>query len=126
MIREFSLSRLKTSFRWCMWFSGEELATRMSSRYVNTNGRSSNTWSIIRWKVCPAFRRPKGMRRNSHKPKGVVMAVLGMSVSARGIRWYPRTRSIFVKIVLPASLADTSDMFGIGYLSGTVAAFKRR
>ena len=31
-----------------------------------------------------------------------------------------------MKIVLPASLADTSDMFGIGYLSGTVAAFKRR
>ena len=29
-----------------------------------------------------------------------------------------------MKIVLPASLADTSDMFGIG--SGTVAAFKRR
>ena len=27
-----------------------------------------------------------------------------------------------MKIVLPASLADTSDMFGIGYLSGTVQA----
>ena len=31
-----------------------------------------------RWKLCAAFRRPKDMKGNSKRPKGVVMAVFWM------------------------------------------------
>jgi hypothetical protein len=41
--------------------------------------------SIIRWKVLPALRSPKGMRRNSNNPNGVQMAVFLMSAGCTGI-----------------------------------------
>jgi len=31
-----------------------------------------------RWKLCAAFRKPKDMKGNSKRPKGVVMAVFWM------------------------------------------------
>ena len=37
------------------------------------------------WKVCVAFRRPKGIQTNSKRPNGVVTAVLGTSSGATGI-----------------------------------------
>ena len=37
-----------------------------------------------RWKVCAAFLRPKGIRINSKRPKGVTTAVLGMSTGCTG------------------------------------------
>ena len=38
-----------------------------------------------RWKVWAALRRPNGMRRNSKRPNGVVMAVFGTSEGSTGI-----------------------------------------
>jgi hypothetical protein len=35
--------------------------------------------SICHWKVFPALRRPKVIRKNSNSPKGVAMAVFSMS-----------------------------------------------
>ena len=35
--------------------------------------------------VCAAFLRPKGIRANSNRPNGVVIAVLGTSSGATGI-----------------------------------------
>ena len=64
-------------------------------------GRPQKTWSMNRWKVCAAFLRPKGIRTNSNRPNGVVMAVLGMSSGATGIWWYARTRSSLEKTVAP-------------------------
>ena len=52
-----------------------------------TNVNPRITWSIKRWKVWAAFRRPNGI------------AVLGMSEGSTGIWWYARNRSTFEKIV---------------------------
>jgi hypothetical protein len=41
--------------------------------------------SMKRWKVWAALRRPKGMKRYSNKPNGVMIAVLAMSWAAIGI-----------------------------------------
>ena len=38
-------------------------------------------------KTWSAFLSPKGMRRNSQSPKGVITAVLGTSANALGIWW---------------------------------------
>ena len=40
-----------------------------------------------RWKVPAELRRPKGMRRYSKAPNGVVMAVFGMSDFSTGMKW---------------------------------------
>ena len=40
--------------------------------------------SMYLWNVIPAFLSPKGIRRNSKRPKGVMMAVLGTADSSRG------------------------------------------
>ena len=45
-------------------------------------------------------------------PKGVAMAVFGMSASATGIWWYALTKSSFEKI------AEKSCRWGVGYLLG--------
>ena len=74
----------------------------------------------------PAFLMPKVIRVNSNNPKGVVIAVLGMSAGFMGIWWYPFFRSILEKTVQPAALAMKSIMFGMGYVSGTVTALRRR
>jgi hypothetical protein len=37
------------------------------------------------WKVCAALQRPKGMKRYSNKPNGVMIAVLATSWAAIGI-----------------------------------------
>ena len=47
----------------------------MSSRYTKTAGRSAKVRSISHWKDWEVFLSPKGMKRYSNKPKGVVMAV---------------------------------------------------
>ena len=43
------------------------------------------TESISLWNVGVALFIPKGIRKNSHRPKGVMTAVLGMSFGATGI-----------------------------------------
>ena len=90
------------------------LKTKMSSRYGKAKSRSAITRSISRWKVLPEFLMPKVILVNSHRPNGVVMAVLGMSAGFIGTWWYPLFRSILEKIVQPAALAAKSIMFGIG------------
>ncbi len=64
--------RRKTSFTsfWCC--SMDLLATMMSSRKTKTKGSLASTQSSIRWKVLPAFLRPKGGRRNTKRPNGVM------------------------------------------------------
>ena len=70
--------------------------------------------SIKRWNVCAAFRKPKGIRTNSKRPKGVVMAVLGTSSGATGIWWNARTKSNLEKMVAPCSVAEKSCIWGMG------------
>ena len=43
----------------------------------------------------------KGILRNSNRPKGVVIAVLGISSDATGIWWYARMRSSLENMVAP-------------------------
>ena len=43
--------------------------------------------SISLWNAWAAFLRPKGMRRNSQSPKGVMVAILGISAATTGIWW---------------------------------------
>ena len=43
------------------------------------------TWSMKRWNVWAALRRPNGMRRNSKRPNGVVTAVFETSDGSTGI-----------------------------------------
>ena len=52
---------------------------------MNMKGRCLNNLSMKRWKVWAALRRPKGMKRYSNKPNGVMIAVLAMSWAAIGI-----------------------------------------
>ena len=60
--------------------------------------------SINLWKACAAFFKPKGILKNSKRPKGVIMAVFGMSSSAIGIWWKPFTKSITENTVMPDNL----------------------
>ncbi len=48
-------------------------------------GECLNRLSMKRWKVWAALRRPKGMKRYSNKPNGVMITVLAMSWAAIGI-----------------------------------------
>ena len=75
------------------------------------------------WKVWPAFFNPKGILRNSHRPKGVMTAVFSTSLAATGICQYPFLRSMVVKTFIPSSLVDRSSMCGGGYRSGLVTRF---
>ena len=67
--------RRKTSWRLSTWEDRSRLKMRMLSTYTKQKGRSLRTWSIRRWKVLPAFLKPKGMHKNLYIPKGVMMAV---------------------------------------------------
>ena len=69
---------------------------------------------------------PKGMYKNSKRPKGVIIAVLGISEFCIGTWWYPFSKSILEKMVEPCKKLERSWRLGRGYLSGVVAAFKRR
>ncbi len=64
--------------------------------------------------------------KNSKRPKGVIIAVFGISDFCIGTWWYPFSKSILEKIVEPCKKLDKSWRLGRGYLSGVVAAFKRR
>jgi hypothetical protein len=55
------------------------------SRYMNVKGRPPSSESMSRWNVMPAFFKPKGLRTNSNRPKGVIITVLAMSAAAIGI-----------------------------------------
>jgi hypothetical protein len=50
--------------------------------------------SMKRGKAWAALRRPKGMKENSNRPNGVVMAMLCESLGWAGIRLYAVTRLI--------------------------------
>ena len=79
-----------------------------------TEGSPRRTWSMKRWKVCAALRKPKGIRVNSNNLKGVVTAVLGISEGSTGTWWYALTRSILEKMEVPWSELEKSWMCGIG------------
>jgi hypothetical protein len=57
----------------------------MSSRYTKMKSSPLSTLSIYLWKVLLAFLRPKVIRRNSHSPNGVMMAVFGMAAACMRI-----------------------------------------
>jgi len=58
----------------------------------------------------------------SNIPKGVVMAVFGISEGSSGIFWYTLTTSSgFKKMVDSFKVVVKFCMCGIGYLSGVVA-----
>ena len=83
--RPLSCKITRTCLRWSMCSASDRLATRMSSKYTNTNGRCRNNLSISLWKVWAAFFSPNGMKRYSKRPKGVQIAVLGISALDMGI-----------------------------------------
>jgi hypothetical protein len=56
-----------------------------------------------RWKVWAALRRPKDMKGNWKRPKGVVIAVFYISAGWEGIWLYALTRSILEKTEQPIS-----------------------
>lgn len=61
------------------------LATSISSRYTKVYWTSQSIPSISLWKAWVAFLRPKGILKNSNRPKGVIIVVLGTSSGAIGI-----------------------------------------
>ncbi len=71
--------------RWqrCVCLSGDP--TRESSMYANTPSKPSVVRSIILWKVCAALESPNGVNKYSKRPKGVMIAIFGMSAVATGI-----------------------------------------
>jgi hypothetical protein len=46
---------------------------------------SGGAVDLFRWKVAPAFIKPKGIRKNSKDPNGVVIAVFCTSAGCIGI-----------------------------------------
>ena len=61
------------------------LSTRAGNKQVINMHSKNRTWLMNIWNVCAAFRRPKGIRINSKRLNGVVMAVFGISVGSTGI-----------------------------------------
>src|SRR5450830_1371695 len=122
----FSAITVRNWRRWAQCSSREALAIKLSSKYVNTKGRRRKRRSMRRWKVWAAFFKPNGMNTYSNSPKGVIIAVLGMSASAMGTWWYPLTKSMHEKYLQPESLAEKSSREGRGYLSSTVDVLRRR
>ena len=61
---------------------------------------------------------------NSYRPNAIVIDVLGMSSSAMRMWWYALTRSILEKTCAFDRLLAKSCRCGMGYLSGTVRAFR--
>ena len=45
--------------------------------YVDKHKGKARQYPVSCWKDMPAFFRPKGMRKNSYSPNGVMTAVLG-------------------------------------------------
>lgn len=86
----------------------------MSSRYGVALSMLRSTWSICRWKVWAALRRPKGIIRYSNKPNGVITAVFSISEGETGIWWKAFSRSIFEKYDMPWSFDIMSVIKGIG------------
>ena len=123
MARPASCRREKSCRTWETWASCVALAIKMSSRYTKTKGKPRRTLSIRRWNAWAEFLSPKGILRNSYRPKGVTIAVLGMSSSAIGIWWYPRTKSTTENTVAPAVDAVKEWIWGKGYLSSAVERF---
>jgi hypothetical protein len=72
----------------------------------NAVHKSLNVWA--------AFFSPNGMYRYSNMPKGVTIAVFGMSAAAMGIWWYPFTRSMMEKKWQPCSFVEKSARDGRG------------
>ena len=66
------------------------------------------------WKDMPAFFNPKGIRRNSKRPNGVMIAVFFTSEGWTGIWWKPFFRLSLLKMEAPARLLVMSAMLGRG------------
>ena len=109
--KRFRASKRCRRSRSCCAADGK--ATSTSSMYAKTPGSWPVT-SIRRWKVWAAFLSPNGIRRNSKRPKGVAIAVLGTSSAQTGTWWYPLTRSIFEKTWHPERSIARSWRCGMG------------
>ncbi|VDP32973.1 unnamed protein product [Schistosoma curassoni] len=75
-----------------------------SSTYTYTKLRTRNSSVVDLWKSCAAFLEPKSMLEDSQIPKGVMIAVLGMSSTAMEFG-YVSTTSIFEKAFVPLKVA---------------------
>ena len=62
-----------------------ELVINMSSTCTKMMSSPRKMCFKDPWKACALFRKPHSMCRNSKAPKGVVIAVFGMSSAANGI-----------------------------------------
>ena len=88
--------------------------------------KSPTTWFMNLWNVWAAFRMPNPIRLKENNPNGLVIAVLYISSSATGIKWYALIKSTLAKIVFLHKKSENVCMCGIGYLSGIVILFNRR
>ena len=76
---------------------------------------------IRRWKVAPAFFRPKGMRLHSQKPRPLMEnAVFCLSSLAKGTCQYPLFRSRVENQQDPPRASKVSSIRGTGYASAGV------
>jgi hypothetical protein len=80
--------------------------------------------SIIRWKVLPVLRSPKGMRRNSNNPNGVQMAVFLSWVHRYLIITLPKVN--FAKDLAPSDPGRKIQHVGQRIVSGSVTRLRRR
>jgi hypothetical protein len=58
---------------------------RLSSKKAKQKLSPHRMWSMKRWNVWAALHRPKDMKGNSNRPKGVVIAVFCISSGWTGI-----------------------------------------
>lgn len=68
--------------------------------------------SIKRQKVWAAFRKPKGVFKNSNRPKGVAITAFGASANSTDIWLYARTKSILEKKSVHRSASRRSVAWG--------------
>ena len=120
----YSAKRVKRNLKCFLCERCSGLVTNKSSKYTNTKSSPRVTWSIKRWKVWLEFPKPNGVLVKLNRPKGVVTAVLCMSDGSTGIWLYVRIHFFLEKTFDPAKRWVKTCIWGIGYRSGTVWAFK--
>ena len=100
--------------------------TSVFSRYTvaKTSSFSARTWSMSCWNIAGALTSPNGSTVYLYKPHRDWKEVWSRSLSATLTWWYAYVRSILEYTMDPPSLSYILSMWGIGYLSMIVFAFK--
>ena len=75
------------------------------------------------WNIAFVVFIPYGILLYFIKPNGVLIVVTSEKLLSFGIYWYAVFKSIFVKILIPASAWNAASTFGIGYESVQTLSF---